>query len=524
MFLDQLSDGLHQIPAWYLLNLVGLLIAVYLGINRYGGGLNHIPGPALAPFSNLWRFLVVWGRRPELEHIRLHEKYGPLVRLGPRVVSVADPAAISVIYALNAGFVKSGFYPVQQTIAKGRRLYTMFSTTDEKFHAKLRRAVSNAYAMSTLVQFEPLVDSTTLAFLDQLEKRFADRVGPDGVCDFSTWLQFYAFDVIGELTFSKRLGFVERGEDVDGIIKNLEWLLNYAAIVGQLPFLDRIFLKNPVRLFASQIGLISSSTPVATFARNRVAARQDVEQGEEKPGSSPGSKPGRRDFLSRFTEAHHKDREFISRERVLALTVANMFAGSDTTAISLRAIFYYLLRNPEDMENLMKELEQIKDDSANADGMFNWNSVKDLPYLSAVVKEGLRCHPAAGLTLERIVPPQGITICGRFIPGGTIVGCSAWTVHRSPLFGAHPEQFRPKRWIEASTEQKRLMENSLFTFGAGSHTCIGRNISYLEMYKLVPALLTRFEVGFADPSKPWKLHNAWFVKQSEFNVRLRRKQ
>ena len=86
--------------------------------------------------------------------------------------------------------------------------------------------------MSTLVQFEPLVDSTTLAFLDELEKRFADRVGPEGICDFSTWLQFYAFDVIGELTFSKRLGFVERGEDVDGIIKNLEWLLSYAAIVS----------------------------------------------------------------------------------------------------------------------------------------------------------------------------------------------------------------------------------------------------------------------------------------------------
>ncbi|KIW64809.1 hypothetical protein PV04_09717 [Phialophora macrospora] len=526
MFLDQIKNALQQVPTWYLLILTGLFLVARFGLNRYGGGLNHIPGPALAPFTNLWRFFVVWSRRPELAHIRLHEKYGPLVRLGPRVVSVSDPAAISVIYALNAGFVKSGFYPVQQTIAKGRRLYTMFSTTDEKFHAKLRRAVSNAYAMSTLVQFEPLVDSTTLAFLDQLEQKFADKAGLEGICDFSTWLQFYAFDVIGELTYSKRLGFVDRGEDVDGIIKNLEWLLNYAAIVGQMPFLDRLFLKNPLRLFASQIGLISSNTPVATFARKRIAARQDVEKGQEKPATSSEGKPGRRDFLSRFTEAHHKDPEFISRERVLALTVANMFAGSDTTAISLRAIFYYLLRNPEDMENLMRELYEVKDkhDATTPDGSFKWNSVKDLPYLSAVVKEGLRCHPATGLTLERIVPPQGITVCGKFIRGGTIVGCNAWTVHRDALFGPHPEQFRPKRWLEASPDRKRLMENSLFTFGAGSHTCIGKNISLLEMYKLVPALLMRFEIEFADPTKPWKLHNAWFVKQSEFKVRLRRRE
>jgi cytochrome P450 len=222
-----------------------------------------------------------------------------------------------------------------------------------------------------------------------------------------------------------------------------------------------------------------------------------MEHGQEKPAESAGGKLGRRDFLSRFTEAHYKDPEFISRERVLALTVANMFAGSDTTAISLRAIFYYLLRSPEDLEKLMAELQEQKErgDSTDSQGMFNWNSVKDLPYLGAVVKEALRCHPAVGLTLERIVPSEGIKICGKFIPGGTIVGCSAWTVHMDALFGAHPGEFRPGRWLEASVEQKRVMENALFTFGAGAHTCIGKNISLLEMYKLVPALLMRFEVN-----------------------------
>ncbi|OAP62534.1 hypothetical protein AYL99_01761 [Fonsecaea erecta] len=401
----------------------------------------------------------------------------------------------------------------------------MFSTTDEKFHAKLRKAVSNAYAMSTLVQFEPLVDSTTLAFLGQLEERFAGKTGVAGICDFSKWLQYYAFDVIGELTYSKRLGFVDRGADIDGIIGNLEWLLNYAAIVGQIPILDRVFLKNPLRLFVSQIGLISSNTPVATFARNRIASRQDFEQAQEKPAATSDGQRARRDFLSRFTEANHKDPEFITTERVLALTVANMFAGSDTTAISLRAVFYYLLRNPEDMESLMEELRAQREHGKFSDpnGLVNWNDVRELPYLSAVIKEALRCHPAAGLMLERIVPRQGVEICGKFIPGGTIVGCSAWTVHRDSLFGPNTESFRPRRWLEASAEQKRQMDKALFTFGAGSHTCIGKNISLLEMYKLVPALLMKFEIELADPTRTWELHNAWFVKQSEFKVRLRRR-
>lgn len=85
--------------------------------------------------------------------------------------------------------------------------------------------------MSTLVTFEPLVDTTTVAFLDQLKQRFCGLPGTQGTCDFGTWLQYYAFDVIGELTYSKRLGFVDRGVDVDHIIGNLERLLNYVSVV-----------------------------------------------------------------------------------------------------------------------------------------------------------------------------------------------------------------------------------------------------------------------------------------------------
>lgn len=108
----------------------------------------------------------------------------------------------------------------------------MFNTINDRYHTKLRRAVSNAYAMSTLVTFEPFVDSTIKAFIKQLQVRYADRPGDSGICDFGTWLQYYAFDVIGELTYSKRLGFVDNGVDVDHIIRDLEHFLNYASVVS----------------------------------------------------------------------------------------------------------------------------------------------------------------------------------------------------------------------------------------------------------------------------------------------------
>lgn len=64
----------------------------------------------------------------------------------------------------------------------------------------------------------------------------------------------------------------------------------------------------------------------------------------------------------------------------------------------------------------------------------------------------------------------------------------------------------------------------MFQFGAGSRTCIGKNISLLEIYKLVPNFLRRFDVELEDPRRDWRLHNAWFVKQLGFNVRFRERE
>ncbi|WAO96068.1 Hypothetical protein NCS54_01372900 [Fusarium falciforme] len=495
--------------------LAGILLRLL--VNKYGQGLNKIPGPWLAGFTDLWRLCIVRGRRAQEVHIELHKKYGPMVRLGPRAVSVADPEAIKIIYSPSSGYSKSGFYPVQQALAKGNRLETMFNTANDRYHARLRRSVSNAYAMSTLVAFEPFVDSTSTEFLKQLKLRFADRPGDEGICDFGAWLQYYAFDVIGELTFSKRLGFVETGRDVDSIIRDLEGFLNYVSWIGQIPFLDRLFIKNPIKIWMAKNGLLNSSAPVAEFAKKHVVERQREEE-------SGNSKAPRRDFSNRFKEARAKDPEFITEQLVLALTVANMFAGSDTTGITMRAVFYYLLRDPSKMDKLLDELarESKAGRFSREDGLAQWEEVRDLPYLSAVINEALRCHPAVGLTLERIVPPSGVTIAGYFLPGGTIAGCSAWVIHHNAeVFGSDAADFRPERWIDATPEQRRRMSNCLFSFGAGARTCIGKNISLLELYKFVPTILRRFELELVNPETPWKLHNAWFVRQAGFNVRLK---
>jgi len=217
---------------------------------------------------------------------------------------------------------------------------------------------------------------------------------------------------------------------------------------------------------------------------------------------------------------------------VMTMSVSMAFAGSETTAISLSSVFYYLLKNPRCLDKLCRELDDKAGEgyfSDRATGLVTWAESQGLPYLDACIKEAFRLHPAAGLPLERVVPAGGAEIAGWFIPGGTIVGCSAWVIHRRrEIFGDDVDAYRPERWLadeklDETAEETRIkeMNGTMFQFGAGARTCIGKNISLLEVYKLVPSFLRRFEVQFEKPDTEWKLHNAWFVKQLNFRTTFR---
>ena len=312
-----------------------------------------------------------------------------------------------------------------------------------------------------------------------------------------------------------------------------------------MPFLDLLLVKNPIKLLAQRLGISKTVFPATAFAMRQNSERSaEMERIRETGKAAINPLTGGIDLLSKFTQAQHNHPEFMNDAIVLTSTLSMVFAGSDTTAISLSSIFYHLTTHPDKHKKLMEELDLAVEEgrAASKNGIMTWSESQKLPYLDAVIQESLRMHPAPGLIMERVVPRQGIDILGEHIRGGTIVGCNAWVIHRRPeIFGQDCDSFRPERWIEASPEQLKLMKASMFQFGAGSRTCIGKNISLLEMYKMVPSFLLRFDVSAPvflkyvsisekdvngiqidrEGTEPWKTHNQWFVKQKGFNVRFK---
>lgn len=96
--------------------------------------------------------------------------------------------------------------------------------------------------MTYLLSFEPYVDTALKVFTEQIDKRFASKAPKDpkikskeNICNLSQWLQMLAFDVMGELTFSQRFGFMESGSDIDGAMNDLWNNSQKTAIVS--PFI-----------------------------------------------------------------------------------------------------------------------------------------------------------------------------------------------------------------------------------------------------------------------------------------------
>ena len=81
--------------------VLGVGLLAWLLNNKFYNGLNKYPGHWLAGYTNWWRFVDNLGRRTQHTHINLHRRHGDVVRLGPNVLSFADPAAIKIIYGLN---------------------------------------------------------------------------------------------------------------------------------------------------------------------------------------------------------------------------------------------------------------------------------------------------------------------------------------------------------------------------------------------------------------------------------------
>ncbi|KAK3353366.1 cytochrome P450 [Lasiosphaeria hispida] len=520
LVLDSLSAFRHSLPLAHLqtvsgLGLVVALVAVplttvflWFTASWAASPLRKYPGPFLAGYTNLWRLAQVKSGDYHLVIKKLHEKYGPVVRIGPNTLDLDYPELIKTIYGTDGKWHKTEFYHNNSTMINGKIVYHMFSTTDQAEHARMKRPIVKYYSLSSVLGMEPIMDKVVGAFCKQLDNRFVS--GPSGPkeCDLGEWIAFYAWDHISSVTFSQSWGYMDKGHDFDNTIAVADRALDYFSAVGQMPWLDYVLDKNPVvRIGPPNLG---NATRIAF--ESLVARLQGKDQSYD---------PKTPDYLQHFIDSKSTHPDLVDDGTIMGYLLVNILAGADTTAITLRAIFYFSLKQPDVYRRLEAEVRAAGIDRDHA---APYSVARQIPYLEAIVRESMRLHPSVSMLLERYVPDAGLVLPdGSHVPAGAAVGLNAYITGRNKsVWGDDADEFRPERWLrdeaKGETEEAYRLRMQRFnaadlSFGGGSRICAGRNLALVEIYKIVATLVNRYDIALADPNKVWTVWNSWFPRQ-----------
>jgi cytochrome P450 len=374
--------------------------------------------------------------------------------------SIDAPDAVNTIYAISSKMPKSDWYEGWKHPSPDR--WTLFPDRDIRRHAETRKRFQGLYSMSSLVSYESYVNECT----GILQKRLSEFAEHSSTIDMTHWFQCYAFDVIGNITYSKRFGFLDRGDDVDGIIKALHGSMIYSTLIGIFPALHKYIYPVMNKL---SIGGAAGRTYLMNFVGERVQQRK-AERGQYADKSVSLDENAPQDFLEKLMVQNEDNPQKVTAYHIFMMGLSNIIAGADTTAISLSAVLYYLVRYPDTMQKLRNEVEQYVADGRADKEHLTFKQSQEMPYLQAVIKEALRLHSATGLPLWRVVTEGGLEVDGHFFPPGAVVGLNTWVAHyNEDVFGPDAKQFRPERWIEASDNQANLKAMNAYYLPVSIH-------------------------------------------------------
>lgn len=225
----------------------------------------------------------------------------------------------------------------------------------------------------------------------------------------------------------------------------------------------------PVPGFRENTDLVRDLRRYATESLNRY--KKLVEENPDKP------------LPTLFTRLFKgEEEEALTFKEIVDEAQTYIIAGTDTTAITLTYVVWRVCQNPEIRLRLVEELRQLPSDFKDHDAM-------KLPYLAQVIEESLRLHGAAPSGLPRMVPPEGATLAGQYLPGGSVVCTQAWSLHRNKDIFPDPERFDPDRWAAPT----KLMKDTSMPFGGGS-----RSKTWPRPFPLVYSFTSLYCLGVLD--------------------------
>ncbi|KIV88711.1 hypothetical protein PV10_08369 [Exophiala mesophila] len=487
-----------------LLTVVVLLVLVTVStrVVYNWSRLRHIPGPRSAGWSKWWLLKRTWNGTIHMETAEQIFKHGPLVRIGPNELVTCDPETLRKITAVRTPYLRSDWY---DAIKIDPDRANILSERNVERHQSLRARMAPGYAGKENLDLEKSIDEVVASFIQLIETKYLSTDSEYRPLDFCKKAQYLTLDLIGKIAFGRPFEFIQNDTDMFSYLQTTENTIPVMMLVSVFPLLAQIFQSPLLK------SVLPKNTDAYGLGRIMGLAKEVVQE-----RFVPDAKR-KWDMLGSFV-AHG-----LSQEEAESETLVQILAGSDTTASAIRAIILHVITNPRVQTKLLNEIAAAKVSKPVTDA-----EAKALPYLQAVIKEGLRIHPPVTGLMLKVVPPQGDNVLGYYLPPGTKIGYSAFGLFLNPkIWGNDAKIYRPERWLEGTAEERRRKENNLeLVFGGGRSQCLGKAVAAIELNKVILELLRNFDFTVADPQKPWTSFSAgvFFVTDMWLRVTKREPQ
>ncbi|KAG6375256.1 cytochrome P450 [Boletus reticuloceps] len=416
------------------------------------------------------------------------EEYGAVYQLpsvlGTTRIILCDPKAIAHFYAKETTtyiLTPLGKFLTGAVAGRGSLL-----TTHGDVHKRLRKSLTPAFSVAAIRKLLPIFYDSAYKTKTAWDEILQDS--PDGATiEAQEWMSHISLDTIGIAGFSHDFASLKGVKSVVATAFQEMSNTKPSPLFKYLFLLAHIFpgilkLPNPRTKLSKMLHDSMNAISTQLFANTKKEKEDGLVEGEQD-----------KSIIGLLIKAESTDSALhMTPEEVVAQMRVLLFAGYDTTSISLTWALIELCRDQDAQDKLREELSQI-------DGDPTWEQLTNgLPYLDAVVHETLRLHALLGessrmATEDDIIPLSGpvVTLFSPTpvthvsIPRGTIVTAPIASVNRSKvLWGPDAKQFKPSRWIHEDGIPQQAKEiqghKHLLTFADGPRTCLGKGFAITE--------------------------------------------
>ncbi|KAI1112874.1 benzoate 4-monooxygenase cytochrome P450 [Nemania sp. NC0429] len=462
--------------------------------NLFFHPLAGVPGPLLARISSV----PSWYHATRGDHhiwlTKQFQIYGERIRPEPNTVLFRDSQAYAEIYGAKSNVRRSRFY---EAFTRNSREHTVMTLIDVAEHARRRKQLNLGFTEKSIRASSDFIVKHVDRWIQIIADETITEWSPP--MDFTQKIDALMFDMMADLCFGRSFEIKKPGDNpLKSIPHNISEYMKFYYSLCRFPFLGALLWLKPRGLdtllaMMAPPAVVEFNQFVADSVTNRIAL-------QEAEAAKPEAER-RQDMFYFLAEARDPDTGSLAYDESTLRAESNLLliAASDTTAISLAGILFYLTGHPARCEKLAKE---IRSTFSSVSEIVYGPKLSACRYLRACIDEGMRLTPTGPSELPREVLPGGLRIKGQYYPAGTIVGTAAWAMSRNAQIYGDAETYRPERWISCDEDPDGVTEEALKRAKAGFHpflsgpgNCVGQGLAMTAMCLTIARMLYQLDIG-----------------------------